>query len=180
MNEIISSRDRELAAVKHRLTQLQGAMLKTENEKLVLEKRTSEQISQLRSQLAEREEEFQYSTKSPQGNDREEELLRRIEEDDVRIAALERLVGETTETTTMQEKLKKVERRLKDELDRVRQIDADRSKLQREKRLIVEELRSARQQLLSQTEKLQRIGLVLLVNLYTLALTSLTGRGPCN
>ncbi|TFK77432.1 hypothetical protein BDN72DRAFT_754829 [Pluteus cervinus] len=153
----LAQRDDELRSNKQRLSHLQNDLLKTENEKLFLEKRSATRIADLENLLAERAGEVQDLENDRLGNEREEELLRRIEEDDAKIAALEKLVGDTYSSGQLQDKLKRVERRLKEEAERVKQLNAERLKLQQEKEGASSDLRKTQEMLSERTVMLEEL-----------------------
>ncbi|KAF5388499.1 hypothetical protein D9757_004731 [Collybiopsis confluens] len=120
----LALRDTELHAVHQKLEVVQRDAIRTNNEYMASESQLRNRIKQVEELASEQEEELRYlkDQGGMRGLEREEELLNRIDEDDAKIEALERLVGDAHHLPADQ--LRKCEERRKadslhiDELDR--------------------------------------------------------------
>ncbi|KAJ6621079.1 hypothetical protein B0H10DRAFT_2018578 [Mycena sp. CBHHK59/15] len=130
----LTQRETELRAATGRLAQVQNDLVKVDNEKLALDRRLHAEIRDLQMALQEKNEDLEYG--------REEELLKRIDEDDAKIAALERLLRDAPETQSLKERLRRAEQKLlveserkkEEALDEVEDVRAQMGKLSDELR----------------------------------------------
>ncbi|KAF8971725.1 hypothetical protein BDZ97DRAFT_1784777 [Flammula alnicola] len=99
---LLANKETELVTVGQKLSQVQGDRLKADNEKMAAEMKWSAQ-----------EEELVYLKEQQGDGSREEELLRRIEEDDAKIAALE-LMLRAEDSQQLKERLRRMEAQLKE------------------------------------------------------------------
>jgi len=115
---MLSKKEAELQLAQDKVGRLQTQCIKLENEKTALEKKMQNDRHQLQTQLEEKDYELDYlraqrSGESCGASEREEDLLRRIEEDDAKIAVLLR---DREEIDDSKEALKKVEHQLQIEV----------------------------------------------------------------
>ncbi|KAJ4472596.1 hypothetical protein C8J55DRAFT_434732, partial [Lentinula edodes] len=96
--------------------------------------------------LAEREEELRYLREQggAGGLEREEELIKRIDEDDAKIQTLERLIGDAHDLPLLREKLAKCEEKLRSEISRVSQLEGQNFELVQEKEKALNDLKEER------------------------------------
>ncbi len=104
-----SVKDRELESAVQKLGRAQEALVKCENEKMAVEKRTSKEIAEMRGELEEKDEEIRYMQAQMGDGSRETQLLARIEEDEAKIAAMERSLRSASAKDTEILRLKRVE-----------------------------------------------------------------------
>ncbi|KAI0033989.1 hypothetical protein K488DRAFT_84430 [Vararia minispora EC-137] len=137
----ISSLERDLAEARTMVNQLQvqlqhageqaaaarAAAVRAENEVMALERRLKAQVQALQDQLEERDDELAYLHSQQGGGslvrEREEELMQRIEEEERKVATLQKLVQDTRRMEQLQESLTKTEKRLKEEIAKVKGVE---------------------------------------------------------
>ncbi|KAF8560108.1 hypothetical protein OG21DRAFT_26712 [Imleria badia] len=96
------NKDANLRALERKLAQAQDDLVKAENARISIDKAGQKRISELLSILEKNEEELESLRETDNTGEREEELLKRIDEDAAKIAALENLVAESQATRTTQ------------------------------------------------------------------------------
>ncbi|KAF4573255.1 hypothetical protein EYR36_007766 [Pleurotus pulmonarius] len=136
-----SVKDRELESAVQRLGRAQEALVKCENEKMAVEKRTSKEIAEMRGELEEKDEEIRYMQAQMGDGSREAQLLARIEEDEAKIAAMERSLRSASAKDTEILRLKRVEAQF---LITDREMTAKHLELVAEKEAALNELEAAR------------------------------------
>ncbi|CAA7264831.1 unnamed protein product [Cyclocybe aegerita] len=144
---LLAKREAEFQAVAQKVTVAQNDLIKADNERAAGERRWMGQLEELQSSMEEKENELEYLRQQAGDGGREEELLRRIEEDDAKIAALESMIRGMEDPKQSKEKVRRMESRLKDE-QRLRVEGEERCiELVREKEEVLDELHDARQEL---------------------------------
>ncbi|KAJ3517877.1 hypothetical protein NLJ89_g226 [Agrocybe chaxingu] len=152
---LLAKREAEFQAVAHKLTVAQNDLIRADNERAAGERRWTAQLEELQSSMEEKENELEYLRQQAGDGRREEELLRRIEEDDAKIAALESMIRGMEDPKQSKEKVCRMESRLKDE-QRLRVEGEERcTELVREKEEALDELHDARQELQRLSRTLQ-------------------------
>ncbi|SJL06365.1 uncharacterized protein ARMOST_09701 [Armillaria ostoyae] len=153
----ISTLEIELADVKAALAAKEGEVrvlsqkvgneaMKIENEKIAMERAAQKQLDEMQALLEEREEELDYLRGgSGGGSEREEDLLRRIDEDGAKIDALELLLGDADDAKVLAEKLKVAEHRLQMEMQKVFECTSRQVQLVQEKEQALDELEEVRE-----------------------------------
>jgi hypothetical protein len=96
--------------------------------------------------LDEKEEELAFLREQGGDGSREDELLKRIEEDDARIAALEIMLRDTDDSKEFKEKLRRLEIHLNEERHQRKQMEERCLELSRERDEALEALGEARQE----------------------------------
>ncbi|KAJ7070792.1 hypothetical protein C8F01DRAFT_396916 [Mycena amicta] len=139
----LAQKDADLRAASTKLAQTQTDLVRIENEKVVADKRLQAQIHDLQAALQEKEEELVYF-QDQQGGSREEELLQRIDEDETKIAALERLLSEAPQT---QVQVQRMEQQLLEASERIVDMEGRNIELVREKEEALDEIDDARAQI---------------------------------
>lgn len=93
----LSQRDAELQAAREKLSQAQTEQVKADNERIAFEKRTRQRIEELETSLDDLREEAEYLRGQGDNGaaEREEELMARIDDDETKIAALEKALRES-------------------------------------------------------------------------------------
>jgi chromosome segregation ATPase len=145
----ISKKDTELRIAKERLASLQSDLLVTANEKIALEKTLKSQLKKMEESLEEKEEELQFLKAQQEydgSNTREEDLLRRVEEDQAKIAALEMLLRDNRELNSTKEALRRAEQKLRMEIQKTAQCEARLVEAVREREETLDDLDDARGQ----------------------------------
>ncbi|KAK0481557.1 hypothetical protein IW261DRAFT_1562853 [Armillaria novae-zelandiae] len=153
----ISTLEIELADVKAALTAKEGEVrvlsqkagneaMKAENEMIAMERAVQKQLDEMQALLEEKEEELDFLRGgSGGGSEREEDLLRRIDEDGAKIDALERLLGDVDDAKVLAEKLNVAEHRLQMEMQKVFECTSRQVELVQEKEEAFDELEEVRE-----------------------------------
>lgn len=153
----ISTLEIELADVRAALAAKEGEVrvlsqkvgneaMKVENEKIALERAAQKQLDEMQALLEEREEELDFLRGGPGGgSEREEDLLRRIDEDGAKIDALELLLGDADDAKVLAEKLKVAEHRLQMEMQKAFECTSRQVELVQEKEEALDELEEVRE-----------------------------------
>ncbi|KAF8910135.1 hypothetical protein CPB84DRAFT_1672923 [Gymnopilus junonius] len=136
----LAKKETDLQAVSQKLAQIQRDSMQADNEKVAAEKRWSSQLETLQASLEDKEEELRYLKEQQGDGSREEELLRRIEEDDAKIAALEIMLRGQEDSKELKERLRRTEAQLKDQQQRLKEEEEHRVELIREKEEALDEL----------------------------------------
>ncbi|KAK7063994.1 Wd40 containing snare-dependent exocytosis protein [Favolaschia claudopus] len=152
----LAQRDTELRTATAKLTQAQSGLVKVENEKVASDKRLHAEIRDLRVALQEKEEDLRYLRDQQGDGGREDELLKRIDEDDAKIAALEKLLALAPETKTLKEKLRRLEQKLVIESERAVEMDVRQVELVREKEEALDEREEAQARIAQLSEELRQ------------------------
>jgi chromosome segregation ATPase len=148
----LSQKERDLRDAKQSLSQARSDLLKIGNEKEAAGRKATMELAELRSSLEQKEEELEYWKGHQDDGRREEELMQRVEEDEVKIMMLEKLLGDTGESPKLKEKLEKLEEKLKDERNLRSEHEERHIELVQEKEDALDELEHARQQISRLTE----------------------------
>lgn len=143
----LAKKDAEVEQLSNRLSRAQQEKDKTDNEKIAMERRWHSEVKALQDALDEKEEELQFMQQHGCDPSREEELLRRIEEDGAKIEVLESMVRNGEDTKEMGEKVRRLDGQLKEERHRRLQLDERFVDLAREKAEALDALHEARQEL---------------------------------
>lgn len=126
-------KDISLRALEQKLAQAQDNLVKAENARISIDKAGQRRISELLSILEGKEEELESLRETDNTGEREEELLKRIDEDAAKITALERLVAESQATRTSQARMQKLQNQLKAECEKVHRSEGFQNRLLSEK-----------------------------------------------
>ncbi|KAF8899076.1 hypothetical protein BD779DRAFT_58463 [Infundibulicybe gibba] len=136
----LSGRETELQAITQRLSQIQSQLMKADNEKLAMERKMSERLAELTSLLEEREDELEYLRSGQDDGSREKELLKRIEEDGAKIAALECMMKEMPDIYAKEDLLRRVEHQLEHQVQRTKECEEREIEIIRQKEEALDEL----------------------------------------
>ncbi|TRM66267.1 hypothetical protein BD626DRAFT_487248 [Schizophyllum amplum] len=142
--QTLAIRDSELRAASEKLAKTEADLLKSDNERVAVSQRLQTEVTDLRSKLDDQHDELEFLRSQQGDSSREEELLKRIDEDDAKIATLEMLVGDAHEVPKLKEKLRSVERKLRAEEERNMDCEGRNIELVREKEEALDELDDAR------------------------------------
>ncbi len=144
---LITKKEVELETVVHKLSKLQEDVLKDDNDRVATERRWRSQVEILKATSQEMEEELTY-LRDQQGNgSREDELLRRIEEDDAKISALELMLRGTGDVQQLNDEVQLLNTRLKEEECRAIHAEQLQTELTREKAEVLCELEANRREM---------------------------------
>ncbi|KAJ3926459.1 MAG: hypothetical protein NXY57DRAFT_1112904 [Lentinula lateritia] len=146
LRDALVSRSTEVQTIQARLAVAQRDALKANNDQMASEARLKTRMVEMENLLAEREEELRYLREQggAGGLEREEELIKRIDEDDAKIEALERLIGDTHDLPLLREKLAKCEEKLRSEISRVSQLEGRNTELVQENEKALNDLEEGR------------------------------------
>jgi myosin protein heavy chain len=113
----------KLETAKVKLETAESALMKVENEKIANEKSLRSRLQELQSLVEERDDELNYLRSERADCGREEELVRRVEEDEAKIEALQRALRQEQQFRSNQGTLDKMEERVKVQLTKIREIE---------------------------------------------------------
>ena len=139
----------ELTKAREKLRFTEEALCRVENDKTVLERRTADEIKSLQRAIANKDEELmQLSGGVDAGlaQEREDELIRRVEEEEAKVLALEQLLSKTRNSKTMEGALQKAEKRLAAETSKVRGLEEKNTALNRDVKRVRDALEETRSQ----------------------------------
>ncbi|KAK2461425.1 hypothetical protein APHAL10511_005888 [Amanita phalloides] len=139
----LSKMEITLRSNSQKLSQTQGDLIRIDNEKAAMGKRMSSQISDLIASLEEKEAELQIVKTQVGDASREDELIKRIEEDEAKIAALEISLRDAQDSSH----LKSQTRRLAEQAKKVTERDERCIELVREKEDVLDQLADAGQEI---------------------------------
>lgn len=142
---LLKKRDSELQIVNQKLSNVQQEFLKIQNDKVANERRMMAQVNGLQSTLEEREEELAYMREQQRDGSREEELLRRIEEDDAKITALEALIR-SDDSKELRDRVQRLETQRSEAHRRLQKAEERCFELVREKEEAFDELEEAKEE----------------------------------
>ncbi|KAI0275128.1 hypothetical protein BC834DRAFT_851261 [Gloeopeniophorella convolvens] len=137
----------DLRKAQDKLRRTEEDLFRVQNEKTVLERRTAAELKDLKEQLATKDEEV---VRLADGEDaglareREDELIRRVEEEEAKVLALERLLSDTKDHRATEEKLHRAEKRVASETGKVKALEANNASLTRDMKRVRNELDESR------------------------------------
>ncbi|KAF9270714.1 hypothetical protein L218DRAFT_889408 [Marasmius fiardii PR-910] len=147
LNELLATvarKDEDVTTVNKKLEGVQRDLIRANNENMALEARSKRKMQELESLLDEKEAELQYLRSGDAGQGREEELLRRIEEDEAKIEGLERLVGDAYEVPSLRDRVARAEHRLREEKCKLEESEERNTSLAQEHEEALEQLEVVR------------------------------------
>jgi hypothetical protein len=135
-----------LRTAHEKLGRAQTELVQTQNEHIAMERRMKKQISELQESLEVKEDELENmrAQQGDGGREREEELMKRVEEDEAKIMALEMLVSENHKLMSIKDALGKVEKQLKVESQRAEESERRCAELVKQKEVGMVDLKQAR------------------------------------
>ena len=139
----------ELGKAQEKLRRTEDDLCRVENDKTVLERRTSDDIKNMRVIIASKDEEIMRlsgGVDAGLAQEREEELIRRVEEEEAKVLAMERLLSETRDLKAMESALQKAEKRLAAEMSKVKGLEEKNVGLNRDVKRARHELEETRSQ----------------------------------
>ncbi|KAK7058552.1 hypothetical protein VNI00_002188 [Paramarasmius palmivorus] len=141
---LLGQKDADLQSATKRLDTVQRELFRANNENMALDARNRKRIQELEALVDEKDEELEYLRNEQDGQGREEELLRRIDEDEAKIEALERLVGEASEVPSLKKKLRQAEQQVILGAGKLSQAESKNAELVQEKEEALDHLETAR------------------------------------
>jgi myosin protein heavy chain len=145
----LAKKEADLLSANEKLTALQKDLLILGNGKVAMQRTLELRLKSMEESLHDTEEELQF-LKMQQGGDgssREEELLRRIDEDQAKISALELMIRDDRELVLTKEALKRTEQKLRAEIQNTTATDARLTEVVRQKEEALDERDDARREL---------------------------------
>lgn len=139
----------ELSKAQEKLRRTEDDLFRLENDKTGLERRTADDIRNMQGIIASKDEEImRLSGGEDMGlaQEREEELIRRVEEEEAKVLALERLLSETRDLKAVEGALQKAERRLAAEISKVKGLEEKNVGFNRDAKRVRDELEVTRTQ----------------------------------
>ena len=151
----LTTKDAELRTVHQKLSQVQNDLITVDNEKVAMERKLKAEVRELQAFIEEKEEELGYLKEQQGDTGREEDLLRRIDEDDAKIEALETMLREAETPKQLKEKLQQVEDQVCRERKHVAELEDRQIELVKEKEEALDELEEARYNIIDLEQKLR-------------------------
>jgi hypothetical protein len=142
----LAAKEGDLRTAHEKLGRAQTELVQTQNEHIAMERRMKKQISELQESLEVKEDELENmrAQQGDGGREREEELMKRVEEDEAKIMALEMLVSENHKLMSIKDALGKVEKQLKVESQRAEESERRCAELVKQKEVGMVDLKQAR------------------------------------
>ena len=137
----------ELGKAQEKLRRTEEGLCRVENDKTVFERRTSDDMKNMQGIIASKDEEIMRlsgGVDAGLAQEREEELIRRVEEEEAKVLALERLLSETQDLKAMESALQKAEKRLAAEMSKVKGLEEKNVGLNRDMKRARHELEETR------------------------------------
>ncbi|KAJ6483897.1 hypothetical protein DFH09DRAFT_1004524 [Mycena vulgaris] len=152
----LAQKETELRAATTKLAQVQTDLVRVENEKLASGKRLQAEMRDLQLALQEKSEDLEYMKEQQGDGAREVELLKRIDEDEAKIAALESLLAQAPETQSLKDRLRRIEQKLLVESERALEMEGRNIELVREKEEALDEVEAAQEQISKLSDALRQ------------------------
>ncbi|KAF9225536.1 hypothetical protein BS17DRAFT_751415 [Gyrodon lividus] len=151
----LAMKERSLCLLEDKLARAHDDLMKAENARISIDKASQKRISELLSTLERQEEEIEALKENGNSGEREEELLKRIDEDEAKITALENLVGESQVNQATRATVNKLQNLLKAEAEKLHRSEERQNELLYEKEELVRQ-RDASHREVAQGHKLLR------------------------
>ncbi|KAF7975216.1 hypothetical protein HWV62_10300 [Athelia sp. TMB] len=142
---LLTAKESDLRSAHDKLARTQTELVQSQNEHLAAEKKYKRHITELEASLDEKDDELEMlrMQQGDGGREREEELLKRVEEDEAKILALERLIGDGQKMAAVKATLERTERLLKAESKKVEAAEKRCIEAIQEREETLDELESA-------------------------------------
>lgn len=144
---LLEKKDAELESAARKLSKLQDDALKGDNSRAATERNWVSEEATLKASLQEMDAELAYLREQQGDGSREEELLKRIEEDDAKISALELMLRGVDDVEAMQNDISRLEGQLKKEERRAALAEELQAELFKAREEALHELDDYRQEL---------------------------------
>jgi chromosome segregation ATPase len=158
---LLTAKDNDLRAAQEKLGRAQTELVQTQNERIAMEKHLKRQLNELEASLEDKvvELEEMRAQQGDGGREREEELMKRVEEDEAKIMALEILVSENHKLAAVKDALSKAEKQLKVESNKASESERRCAELAREKQHALDELKQARKNIRDREAHIQELNM---------------------
>ncbi|KAI9444747.1 hypothetical protein H4582DRAFT_842831 [Lactarius indigo] len=136
----------ELEKAQEKLRRNEEDLVRVENERTVLERRMADEMKNMEERLDNKDEEIvRLSGGEDLGlaQEREEELIRRVEEEEAKVQALERLLSETRDLKAMEGALQRAEKRVAAEISKVKGLEEKNAGLNKDMRQVRDALKES-------------------------------------
>ncbi|KAJ7675327.1 hypothetical protein B0H17DRAFT_1207701 [Mycena rosella] len=143
----LARKEIELGAATTKFAQVQNDLVRVENEKVASDKRLQAEIRDLELALQEKSEDLEYMKEQQGDGGREDELLKRIDEDEAKIAALESLLAQASETQSLKDRLQRLEQQLLAESERTLEMEGQHIELVREKEEALDKVEAVQEEI---------------------------------
>ena len=133
----------ELDATKEKLTRIQGELVRVENEKAVLEKRLRDNNQKLKDALDDKDDmqrELDFYRTQNASAEREQELLERLEEEEKKVALLEKQLEQSSKSSDLKRTLERLKAQLNNEISRRESAETREIELVQQKEEALNEL----------------------------------------
>ncbi|KIK95351.1 hypothetical protein PAXRUDRAFT_11499 [Paxillus rubicundulus Ve08.2h10] len=151
----LAVKERSLHVLEDKLARAHDDLVRAENARISVDKVSQKRISELISTLEQKEEEIEALQENWNSGEREEELLKRIDEDEAKIAALEKLVGESQANQANRATVNQLQSRLNAEAEKLHRTEERQNDLLREKEELVKQFDASRREI-AQSHQLLR------------------------
>ncbi|KAF9531931.1 hypothetical protein CPB83DRAFT_785717 [Crepidotus variabilis] len=141
----LAAKETEIHQLSQQLSRAKQECNQSDNERAAAERRWQSQLDSLQAELEDKDEELEFLRTQGGENDREEELLKRIEEDGAKIDALEALCRGAADSKRLKDKIKKLELQLENEQRRLIASETKLVDAVRENEQLLDALDDARQ-----------------------------------
>lgn len=153
LQDTLRRRESDFAAANEKLRAVQAELAQAENENIASQRRYQKELDEIRSTLEDATDELEYLRAQSSGDDaraREEELLKRVEEEEAKVEALNLMIrqseGGARKVQRAEEALRECERRLAAATRKVSNMEAAEVELVKEREEALDELDSERRQ----------------------------------
>ncbi|KAJ8475031.1 hypothetical protein ONZ45_g15750 [Pleurotus djamor] len=150
VKQALAQKERELEDGSQKLSRAQNDLVKCENEKMASDRRTRGELQGLRETLEEKNDEINYLRGQAGDGSREAELMARIDEDELKITELEKLVGDVP---MLKDRLRRAEAKAQAE---ARENEARNIELVAEKEAALDELEEAQAKIQTLSQHIAR------------------------
>jgi septal ring factor EnvC (AmiA/AmiB activator) len=137
----------ELSKAQEKARRTEENLFRVENERTVLERRTADEMKNMQEMLASKDEEMMRLLGGVDvglAQEREEELIRRVEEEEAKVLALERLLSESRDLKTVESALEKAEKRLAAEISKAKGLEEKNAGLHKDVKRVQDALEESR------------------------------------
>lgn len=156
---LLTAKESSLRSATDKLARVQTDLVQSQNEHLAAEKKFKRQISELEASLEEKEDELAMlrMQQGDGGREREEELLKRVEEDEAKILALERLAVDGQKVASVKATLDRTEKLLNVEKKKVEIANKKCTEVMQEREEVVDELTTVQMALQKREEEMKHL-----------------------
>jgi len=142
----LTAKERDLLTANEKLSRVQVELVQTQNERIAVERKMGRQLSELQTSLEEKDDELENmrAQQGDGGREREEDLMKRVDEDEAKIIALEILVSENHKLVSVKDALRRAETQLKIESKKAEENQRRCVQLVKEKEVALDKLEEAK------------------------------------